>query len=311
MLQTLNSIRKGETINEQKLNDMKFEGKFATKLSGNTTSTSGSSAHISTPSVNSIVSRRSYWGTIDIKREKRLKADDKQAQLFIALGRYNNIDAINWINSHTSEVSNETQDGSNALHITASIGRISLTREILSLDILDVNAINSEGRTALDLSVLYGYWKTFDILSDHGAKLSLNGQLLLQTCVSKGYWELASRLLSSNYATVTDDMLENVPTSEGLNWLSARSTKYLPIEMAVVKGAVDIVRDKINTVGNISWKGLEEIFIKSTNDYISIVKLLLDSKKASAYEIIPLTDEITWLALAIVCCIGERIVSNG
>lgn len=69
LLQTLNSIRKGESINEQKLNDIKFEGKFATKLSGNTTS-AGSSSHISTPSVNAIVLKKGYWAPLTLKGRK-------------------------------------------------------------------------------------------------------------------------------------------------------------------------------------------------------------------------------------------------
>lgn len=45
---------------------------------------------------------------------------------------------------------------------------------------------------------------------------------------------------------------------------------------------------------SISWKVLEYVFVKSTNDYISIVKSLLESGKAVAYEIIHLSDGITW-----------------
>lgn len=88
-----------------------------------------------------------------------MKADDKQTSLFITLGRYNNTDAIRWIHDHdhdhVNDVTSDTQNGSHALHITASIGRISLTQEILSLGVLDVNATNANGYTPLDLSALY------------------------------------------------------------------------------------------------------------------------------------------------------------
>jgi len=278
LLETLNNLRKGETINELKLNDMKFEGKFATKFT--------SSAHVSTPSVTISPPKQTTWPIYKYENKRRLSAKETEHRIFIILGRSNNHDVINWIHD---DILNQKQNGANILHIVASIGRIALIPSILESG-LNINEPDSKGRTPLDLSVLYGYWKMFDSLQEKGGKLSLEGQLLLRTCISKGYYELASRLVKHSLAVITDDMLDNVPTAEGLKWLSVHSTKNLPLETAILKGALDIVTDKIASKSKISWLGLEKIFTKSTQDYVSIVRLLLDSKKAQSHEIIPISD---------------------
>ncbi|CAH6419002.1 Ankyrin repeat protein [uncultured virus] len=296
LMSTLESLKKGEQVNERKLNDMKFEGQFATKTSGTSTNVAtGSSAHVSTPGVSSTIIKKTSWPIFKLKRARRCNARKDADQLFIVLGSYSNRDAITWLNNHSDMVTTATQKGSNALHIAAAIGKFALVNTILDLDVLDVNDTNDDGYTALDLAVIYGYWKTFDLLIDYGGKFTLDGQLMLRSCISRGYTELASRLLKNGLCIITDDLLDNVPTSEGLQWLSVRSTKNLTIEMAISKGALDIVRDKLSTTKTLSLAGLSEIFTKSGNECVEIVRLLLSRGIICANETISLgDDEITF-----------------
>lgn len=165
-METIDSLRKGENVNELKFNDMKFEGKCATKLSGNSSSSNSgsiaSSANVSTPSITSTISKVTIWPILNLPRCKRLNSSNSAHPLFITLGRSNNMDAIEWLENHRSEIVNVSQNMSNALHITSSIGRIALTSSILDFNILNINEVDGEQRSPLDLSILYGYWKTFD-----------------------------------------------------------------------------------------------------------------------------------------------------
>jgi len=291
LMKTLESLKRGEKIDELKLNDIRFEGQFTTKTSAKIT---GSSAHVSTPGTNSLVQKKTSWPILDTKKTKRYNGSANKPEIFVISGRYTNAYVVDWINNNPEKIPTVDQNGSTCLHAIASIGRVPLAKAILQKNIINVNEVDRVGYTALDLSVIYGYWKMFDLIMEYGGKLTLDGQLIFRTCISRGYTELAGRLLKHSFAIVTEDMLENVPTAEGLNWLSVHSDKDLPIEMAIQKGALDIVRDKIATVSEMSWSKLYDIFTKSSQDYINVVKIILDLKKAKANEIIKIGDEITF-----------------
>lgn len=290
LMVTLESLRKGQSVDKLKLNDMKFEGQFATKTSA---ITSGSSAHVSTPTL-IVPSKKIVWTIITLPDEKRFRPNSSSDRLIKLLGNTKTDDIITWIDDNHNHVINDHYKGSNCLHITASIGRDRVANKIISTKLLNINATDFQGRTALDLSVIHGYWRLFDLIFENGGNLRLDPQLLLRTCISRNFTELAGRLIKHSLAVVTDDMLDNVPTADGLQWLSAHSAKDLPIEMAILKGAIDIVTAKLPGSNNVSWDGLYDVFIKSTHDYINIVDLVLQSGKAMANETSIVGGDITF-----------------
>lgn len=296
LLTTIESLRKGEQVNKQKLNDMKFEGQFATKGGSTTGGTSSSkSAGVDIfPIVVPPINKQVVWSILEDMKTRRCKADSDPMSTFSILTRSNTHTALNWIDSDEENIRSKSQNGSNCLHVVTSIGRVPLAKAIISKGIININETNEKNRTPLDLAVVYGYWKMFDLIYENGGQLSIDGQLLLRTCISKGYNELAGRLLRHSLAVITDEMLDNVPTAEGLEWLSAHSTKDLSIEMAILKGALDIVRTKISSVTKVSFNGLIDVFTKSTNNYTSIIDELLKSGKADPDEILTIPDDITF-----------------
>lgn len=294
LTETLENLRKGLKVDTLKLGDMKFEGKFATNIMQNCAPLSiGSSSHISVLSQRPL--KKTVWPVIEVPTSKRFKADSQQDEYFIKLGHCKSDVVCHWIDLNKEHVGQIQQKKTNALHAASSIGRTIIAKKILENSLVDVNSKNKRGWSPLDLAVLYGYWKMYDLILKNGGKLTINPEMLLRTCISKNYTELASRLIKDFHICITSELLDNVPTSEGFEWLSARSSTEFPIETAILKGALDIVTDKLPTVDTISWKGLEVIFTKAQSNFIEIVELVLSSGKASASEITPLvSDEITF-----------------
>lgn len=289
LMSSITALRKGESVDESKLNDIKAEGQFATRL----TVSSGSSSHVSVP--RAITSTKvTKWDIIKREGRRRLHIKKDTAEVFKEICTAPNNFIISWIQSHAVETLSSFYNKSNVLHIIASIGNFRLIPCILDLK-LDINSKDRDGYTALDLSVIYGYWKTFDILYKAGGKLTLNNELLLRTCLSRGYYNTASRLLDHGLVEITDVMIENAPDDKILEWLSDHSGMNLPIETAISKGSTDIVEKKLGTTDKILWLESQEIFTKTTQNYASIVKMVLDAKKATPQEIFhDSTNEITW-----------------
>lgn len=298
LMENINILHKGGSVNQSKLNDMKFEGKFATVASATQKITNASSSYQNTPSNKIEVIKP--WPIIEKPKFKRCFANKNENKTFQVIGNYKSEDACKWFADQTDQWQNVSDNnGSNALIVASSIGKCKIVKVILtkSLYNFDINAKNNLGYNALDMTILYGWWKTFDLLVTAGCKPSLNGNLLLRTCLSSEYYEVASRLLKNNFSFIDDEMLENSPNPEVLDWLSIHSQKEVSIETAIKKGAFDILKEKdLSKFGKsndlISWTPYLEIFANPNAGHLQIVEFLLSQGKANPMELINIPKEV-------------------
>ncbi len=298
LLESVQTIKAGGSVDKLKLNDMKFEGKFATTKSVKKAAvvTVPDKIHYSyTPAVAPVGS----WNTINIKRQKRVNSSKDSKKFLIVFGIYNNTNAQEWITENVNYIKHETDDnGANPIAVASSIGRCKLVEQLLSTHVFNVNDVDSRGYTALDLAILYGYWTTTEILINAGAKTNINGETLLRTCLSNKYVKTASLIVKHKIATVTDELVNASPNSEIAVWLSNKNNKEITVEIAIEKGIYDTVEEKLSQIKYISWEPYSEIFTKPTPDHIRIIDLLLRNKKADPIEVLCFDDEgeagITW-----------------
>lgn len=311
LIELINTMKTGDAINQLKLTDMKFEGTFATKTSGDPLKQGmvyrpSNYDPNGTPQPLQIISPKK-WDIIPIKKGRRSYPTKDRKQTFIVIAQYGNTQAYQWIDSQPS-IDDIDYNGSNALIAASSIGRCSLVKGLIKSGKVPINATNNQNYTALDLAILYGYWKTFDILIENGAKTNVDGSLLLRTCISGKYFYTCQRLLKHKISIIVDDMMDNVPTNEGLQWLSISSQKNISYESAILKGMYNIIEEQLDSITTISWEPYLGIFNKPTLDHVRIVDLLLENKKADPDEIMDIIrdgeNEITW-PLFITCEKGD------
>lgn len=298
LVETLKAIRKNEAVNQLKLNDMRFEGAFKTQSSGNQSSVQAVPQGSQQSYSYQVPKKNEVWDTIPKLKTTRCDSSSSSKEFLIMIGTKNNKDLTEWLTNHRDQLKYEVDvNGSNALIVIASLGKL-LVKTAYDLNICPLNATNNLGFTALDMAILYGYWKTAEFLIEKGGNTNQDGDLLLQTCISNRYYNTASVLLKNKIATVTDDMVDHAPSNEAISWLSARSQKDIDINTAIKKGMFDVVSDKINTISTISWKPFMEIFVKSSAEHCLVVDMLLNNKKADAEELIEIIDEgekgVTW-----------------
>lgn len=285
LLETLELIKAGSKIDQLKLTDMKYEGKYATTVS----TSSINPVRVSVPSVPYIQHRpRGYWNTIEVNKSGRCVANKKSPEIYKVIAQYSNSDARDFISSNSWDRSILP------LIVASSVGRQCVVEKLIEVG-TNIDSTNNDGYNATDVAILYGYWKTLDVLVKAGGKPSIDGNLLLQTCISSGYYNTAEKLLQYGFTVVADYMLDAVPSASGLQWLSLHSKKDISIETAIEKGAYDQVVSKINSVNSISWKPYVDIFFtKPTANHIKIIRLLLENKKIDPNETWDTIDDIEW-----------------
>lgn len=302
LITLIDTMKVGGTVNQLKLTDMKFEGNFATKSSGDPNK-QGSVYRPSNYDPNAPVQPLRIapidsWKIIQAKNRRLYYADKNLKQTFLIITQHKNNKVFDWINSITT-LDEVDDNGSNALIVASSIGRCAVVKKLLESGLVDINGKNNDGYTALDVAALYGYWNTFDILLEQGVKTNIDGSLLLRTCISNKYFNTCRKLVKNKISIITDDMMDCVPSNEGLAWLSANSQKSISYEQAILKGMYDVVEDQLDTIlTKISWKPFMDIFSKPSTDHVRIVDLLLKNNKADPDEIVDTIrdgeNEITW-----------------
>ena len=300
LMENLRIIKNGGQVDKFKLNDMKFEGKYVTNKSiSNGAPIKMLNRVVPMQSIHLVRTNHESWDILMRPRVRRIKAGKTSHPIWATLGNLNNISASEWIINNTNLCDELDSNGSNALMVATSIGRCKLVKELLNYKEDMINKINKFGLNALDISILFGYWHMYDILRKYNMKPNQDGMKLFRTCITKKYYNLATRLLQDKFASVTDDLISAVPTTDGFNWLSIRSNKEIDISTAIRKGIYEMVVEKIQSINKILWSDYIDIFDKLTKDHIKIIEYLLESGKADAIEEIHVTndekDEITWL----------------
>ena len=202
--------------------------------------------------------------------------------------------------------------------IACSIGKFGLVKYILELNKENMGVqefgtwintnTNKFSKTPMDLAIQNGYWKTCQILFEFGGKPSSNygrTETLLRTCVSKKFWRTGEFLIFNGLVSVSDNMIDEVPDSEGLIWLSKfKGAETIDVFKAIRKSMVEVVASSLDQIQQqLSWADYMDIFVKPTPDQIKIIELLLSSGKANVLELIDIMeagepDKTTLLYLA-------------
>lgn len=300
LVSTIKSISQGKEIDQMKLNDMKSEGKFATAKTTGDPNKQGVSYRPAFYNPNFIqplslsLPMKKLWETIPYKRSRCVLK--KVPELFTVLRTYKKDKAHEWIESNKESNCFLALDenGANALIHSSSIKRCDTTKVIFNTNKFDLDAKDSNGYNALDMACYHGCWLTVDFLLENGAKFNLDCNLLLRSCLSKGFFNTAYRLVKHKFVVITDDMIENAPNNDITAWLSKYSQKDISYEVAIMKGMYDVVVEKLNQIPqNISMKPYIEIFTKTTNigDYCKIVDFLILNKKFDPCEVFDIVYE--------------------
>ena len=296
LMETIDQMKKGLAVNQMKLNNIKSEGKFKTITSGDGIAqkqgTSYQSSLYGSQTVAVIVNNKpkNPWQTITMSKR------NCKNNVFKMMGQGKNTDILALIefesNKNSDDLLQVNEDGSNLLIIACSIQRrINIVKPLLDTGKFDINYVNKKGFSALDTAFVYGVWKAVDLLLQNGAKIFQDGKMLLRTCIARFYFKSADRLVKQGFAIITDDMINDCPNNEGVEWLSVASATDVSIETAIVKGMFDYITNMV-LIHPISIKQFFDIFAKSTNNHIRIFQYLLELKLIDLFETIDIVDEV-------------------
>lgn len=298
ILENISQLISGHEINKQKLVDLKFEGQFKTKFASQNAPTpslpgpppSVKPALTMTSNINLDSGSYNNYVLYPYRLVKRFKGGSECHKNVVQ----ESLDNCSISDEYVHYVDD---NGNNCLSLAASIGRFRLVEKILSFDSTTVNRTNKFNETALDLAAVHGYWKTYQVLVSYGAKHNLNSDMLLYTCLSKTYLNVATELVSHRFAKVTQKLLTISPNRSSFDWLMDKQAESISPEekfkLAVEKGIYKTVVELIDTIPNLkySFANTYDIFEKSSLDYVRIVDLLFSKGIADPNEIISIGKE--------------------
>lgn len=283
LISNINRLQKGEKINEQKLNDLKFEGKFATVKSSIPYSKSIPTQNIGY-NISSQIYNKTNWIRIERNLMKRLDdtfIDDISSNYKTKL----------WIDKNISNLENRLDSNkSNILEVLSSIGRVELVKYISNKVSFDLTHTNKYGYNALDLALIYGYWKTATYLIEIGMKPNYDIVKILKSNLLYSHFNTAELIIKNNLITIDKSLIDESPNQIIASWLSEKSQLNIPVEIAISKCMYQLVKEKINQInGILSWKPYLELLSKPTDDSIKIIELLLEKNKLDPNEEIKIT----------------------
>ena len=295
VLETLNSIKQGIETSQRELVDMKFEGKYATKNVVKRPIQNAPVQYQPRPVYQPAYTPYVYkvWHTDILDKCRRLCAKSDAAEFSQIIGKKKSKDVVEWIDqNHSTLLTFKDEDGNNAIAVAAMIGRVIPLKKLLEYPELvkNINDTNENGYTALDLAMLYGYWHSSEFLIEHGAKTNKNNDILFRSCLSQGYFNTASLASVHKLVVITDDFVNNAPSAKIATWLSNRTGKAIPLNIAIKKGIYERVHELIvekpdeSSHEMLSWKEYIDVLKDPSADHIKIIKLLIEHKKIDPNE---------------------------
>jgi len=310
LVNTIKMLKTGEKIDTLKLNDLRFEGQFKTKVVASNTNNAPIPNYVSNTYATAYNPYK-IWDILPDKKKKRCNSKSNSPMYMQVLGNYNTKNACKWIEDNLDEQRPNAKTFANMLLMASMLGKCNIVKTLLKTGLYDVNTTNGVGYNSLDLAVIYGYWHTVEILFNAGARPTIDGKMLLRTCLSNSFFNTAKFLVKNNLSIMTDDMMDNAPTTEIITWLSNANQKEISLELAIIKGIYDKVEEKLladTSITSISWKPFQNVFSNPTAEHHRIVELLLKLNKADPDEEIETIDEgekgVTW-PLFIACEKGQ------
>lgn len=295
LTETLNSLRKGETVDQKKLADQKSEGQYKTIGQGKPpTQYQGPQAvPLYTPS-NYVIPQANvvnHWDHIDTSVIRRIVVqgvDPETQQIIRMFANASYAVCKEWLDSASDQTISALLDGqdSNLLIMMCSTGRMRIVQDLVDRGIFDPLYKNKIGYTAFDCVTMFGFWKSYDILrSVFTDPIKTDRYNLFRTCIAKPsphtFYHMASRLVKEKAVVIDDDMINSCP-SYATQWMVSHSDLDIDMETAVIKGVYDIVEEKIQKgfKDKLDWQTFHKIINnqKVKIDHVQIFELLLRNK---------------------------------
>ena len=316
IIKIVGDIRRGMKLDEKTLNDMKFEGRFATKINSDATKHGAAlqDSRYSPGQLTAYGSRKveSFWSPISL-RQKRCVSNKTAPELAQLIARGKTPNVVQWISSNPVDPLVLDSNKSDYLMGAASIGRVRIVRALLAHN-FDMTRTNDAGFNALDLAIYNGRPHTAQELFNAGFRPRIDTSKLLMACIDKSYYNTAEFLLTNNLVIITEQITSSCSNPEGYQWLCDRSAQAISPADAINKGLVGFVEKAISsgTMVPIKLSDFHQVLIACTDNHIQIFKALdkagLIEDLHGSYKIIDPVDqaeEITWL-FYIACDKGNK-----
>lgn len=286
VMETIKQLMNGRNIDKFKLTDVKYEGQFTTKTDKKTTQSQHNPLVAHVPKINVNICLEPTLVPLIYKERTRSHLVGSNAFPYISQDKNDTID-ITCGNNYDSE-------HSTVLSFAASIGRCTVVKKFLEHDSSKINFPNDFGETPLDRAVLHGHWHTVQILIDYNATFNFNSSMLLHTCLNKGYYNTAQKMVSNDKLIVTQDDLQYFSDPNIASWIMNNikvddKTRDLT---TIQKGIVDNLPKF--SMKSYEFKTYPNIFTEPNEGHIEIITYLLENKISSPNEEWVSNDDIVW-----------------
>ena len=284
----VDKLNSGEKIDQLKLTDIKFEGKYETKDTNNVSNIQYKSTQINPSSINQKVKKTvEKWTTISTKRGENLYPNTDTHSIKQVMWRVHDLSFDkNMINF-------------DHIFMAASTGDMPVIEKIIELippqsqSDIDYQSTHN-GLNIVDVVIIFGYYRTLRILLKNGLKPSCDSRLLLRTALSRGYVITGRILVDYDLVTITDGMIDSAPNNVISQWLINNRKEGITMVSAISKGMYEYVVNNINSEDKISWNQFPEILIKSSMEHQKIVRLLLEKSICDVNQVFDYDDDVAW-----------------
>jgi ankyrin repeat protein len=303
IIENIQKLVDGGSVNKMKLQDLKTEGTFKTKISQkiDTLNASKSSMEYYT---NTIAPKK-----VDISLgHKRHSGKPGSPEIFIDLANSQTLLVIGKINNRTIDIYAKDENGSNALIVASSIGRVQIVELLLDSNEYDIDYKNNYDFTALDYALFFGKFRTAKMLLDKGGELSQSATRIFEKCIAYKFHNTITLMIKEHLLVIKESMIKNCP-NHSVDFLLSKLGGNISIEDAIEKGLYDKVEELLDTTKHVSFNTLRQVFAKSTKYQCDIVDLLLLNNKMDVNETFNIKideiDEVTF-PMFIVCEKGNE-----
>jgi ankyrin repeat protein/Mg-chelatase subunit ChlD len=284
LMEMMNNIKKNIKVDKLKLVDMASEGKFKTSNQTNqpTDYRTGATHVPYAPSQSNTI--QSLNKTMDYIDKNCLRSDIKGVVPSLIESMYvdSNCNILKQLQDPLTNLQMTDTNNSNLLIIAACTGRISVVEYLLETDVFDMQYKNKNGYNALDCAVIKGFWKSAEILIDHGAKVNYS-TLLFKTCIHNNYFITAKLLLKNKFLECNSTYLDYKLTSEQIKFINNNNNGSVSIETIIFKG---LYEKAIEYKESISWRLFLPVITKLSEDQYKIIEHYISTKQLDVDEII-------------------------
>ena len=286
LLKNINDIQNGMKIDLLKLNDIKFEGKYKTNVGTVKSTLENLPKKIE---VEKIIPRKYYNNWSNLKK----------------INPFKHTESISfYAQTKDSTIKNNVLTTSN-VPLICSIGRLCMIERLNKN-----NDIIHNGYNCLDYAIIYGWWKSVELLISKGFRTNHNIYESFQSCLLNGYFNTCEVLLRNNLIIIDNYLIDTSPNSKVYLFLTKFKDENIPIEMTFIKGIYTLFEKKIdNEDFKISLDKHLHIFLNPNDDQLKIIKKSIELNLFDVNEIIEIEENITW-PLYVACETGNIALFN-